>query len=201
MAAVVCFPDPACPSSRLSNSKRLRRPAQVNPHLHLPDPGPTPGGSSSTGSFILGGNTLCCRPREGVSTSRLSCPGLSRASRLVGHGFAFLIEMAGTSPAMTLNMWREPTVPIRSSPRPSLRSLRELRRARVRRSAEREGGKRDPVLCLWLWVPACAGISGGGYVHSDLEAERINSPSRHKSPGRNNPSTRPPCFSACRPPT
>src|SRR5690242_723824 len=37
--------------------------------------------------------------------SRLSCPGLSRASRLATHSVAFLSEMAGTSPAMTEDLW------------------------------------------------------------------------------------------------
>jgi hypothetical protein len=119
VAAVGCFPGPECPDSRLSNSQQAPASgAGETPTFTSRIRAQLPAASSAPGVlFCGGGNTLCCRPREGVSTSRLSCPGLSRASRLVGHGFAFLIEMAGTSPAMTLNMWREPTVPIRLSPR------------------------------------------------------------------------------------
>jgi|SoimicMinimDraft_13_1059741.scaffolds.fasta_scaffold00878_2 hypothetical protein len=51
----------------------------------------------------------------------LSCPRLSRASRLGGQGLASLSEMAGTSPAMTAEKYRLPQrhrrVPLVTSPR------------------------------------------------------------------------------------
>ena len=41
-------------------------------------------------------------PRIAVQRSACFRTPMSRASRLVGHGIAFLNEMAGTSPAMTV---------------------------------------------------------------------------------------------------
>src|SRR6478752_1976857 len=74
------------------------------------------------------------------------------------------VARGGTSPGMTNERQGAPRS-IRSFPRPGLRSLRELRRVRVRRSAEREGGKRESRTTaaapkLLLWVPAFAGMSG-----------------------------------------
>jgi hypothetical protein len=62
-----------------------------------------------------------------------------------------------------IKIGKQKTGTIRSSPRPTYARYASFGGFGVRRSAEREGGKRGPNLCdfgRFAWIPACAGMSG-----------------------------------------